>query len=156
MGDSVLVILVNQTKVKILHTKKFLPGDFTALNGLDDPVRQNVAFRDVVDNTKYAEFDVQYQVANVKFSVLESLKISNFNNVVHKQKRHIVYLCQEQVVKAKIFTWSEYIKKVRQDEKHTFLTVLKVAISIYSGELRGFAELPDEKSKREAELKEKM
>jgi hypothetical protein len=39
MGDSVLVILVNQTKVKILHTKKFLPGDFTALNGLDDPVR---------------------------------------------------------------------------------------------------------------------
>jgi hypothetical protein len=34
--------------------------------------------------------------------------------------------------------------------------VLKAAISIYGGELRGFAELPDEKSKREAELKEKM
>lgn len=88
-----LVILVNQTKVKILHTRKFLPGDYKALNGIDDTVRQNVAIREMVDNTKYAEFDVQYQVANVKFSVLESLKISNFNNVVHKQQRHIVYLC---------------------------------------------------------------
>ena len=93
MGDSVLVILVNQTKVKVLHTKKFQPGDFTTLNGFDDIVRQNLAFREVVETTKYAEFDVQYQVANIKFSVLDSLKISNFNNVVHKQKRHIVYLC---------------------------------------------------------------
>jgi len=57
MSDSVLVILVNQTKVKILHTKKFQPGDFTTLNGFDDIVRQNLAFREVVETTKYAEFD---------------------------------------------------------------------------------------------------
>jgi hypothetical protein len=87
---------------------------------------------------------------------LDTIKISNFNNVVHKQKRNLIYLCKDQIVKAKIYTWSEYIKKIRQEEKFNWLTVLKAAISIYSGELRGFAELPDEKYKRERELKDKM
>jgi hypothetical protein len=59
-------------------------------------------------------------------------------------------------VKAKILTWSEHIKKIRSEDKLSWLTVLKVALSIYNGELRGFADLPDEKSKREAELKVKM
>ncbi len=59
-------------------------------------------------------------------------------------------------MKAKIFTWSEYIKKIRSEDKFNWLTVLKAAVSIYSGELKGFAELPDEKAKRETGLKGKM
>lgn len=59
-------------------------------------------------------------------------------------------------MKAKILTWSEYLKKIRSEDKLSWLTVLRVALSIYNGELKGFADLPDEKCKRETELKVKM
>ena len=51
-------------------------------------------------------------------------------------------------MKAKILTWSEYINKIRSEDKLSWLTVLRVALSIYNGEVKGFADLPDEKSKR--------
>ena len=117
MGESVLVVLVNQTKVKILHTKKFQPGDFTAMNTSDDSIRQNIALKEIIETTKYAEFEAWHQVSGYDLVFLKVLKSVIFNNVVHKHRRNLIYLCQDQIVKAKIFTWREYIAKIKKEEE---------------------------------------
>ena len=48
------------------------------------------------------------------------------------------------------------IAKIKKEEEFNWLKVLKTATSIYNGELKGFAELSDEKEKRERELKGEM
>ena len=80
MGESVLVVLVNQTKVKILHTKKFQPGDFTAMNTSDDSIRQNIALKEIIETTKYAEFEAWHQVSGYDLVFLKVLKSVIFNN----------------------------------------------------------------------------
>lgn len=57
------------------------------------------------------------------------------------------------VVKARLFSWKEYIEHIKFKESSDNLTVLKVALEIYNGESKGFAKVPDEKEVREQQLK---
>lgn len=51
-----------------------------------------------------------------------------------------------------MFSWKEYIEHLKE-ERVDWLAILKVALEIYNGELRGYANVPDEKEVREAMLK---
>ena len=53
-------------------------------------------------------------------------------------------------------SWREYIEKLKFSDNYDWLTVLKAALEIYNGELKGFALLPDEKERRETYLKDYM
>jgi hypothetical protein len=55
-----------------------------------------------------------------------------------------------------LLSWREYIEKLKFSDNYDWLTVLKAALEIYNGELRGFALLPDEKERREEYLKDYM
>jgi hypothetical protein len=57
---------------------------------------------------------------------------------------------------AKQFTWQEYIEYVRNNGGYDWLTVLKVALEIFNGNLKGYGNVPDEKEVREAILKSYM
>ncbi len=45
---------------------------------------------------------------------------------------------------------------IKFKENYDWLTVLKVALEIYTGDSKGFAKVPDEKEKREKMLKDWM
>ena len=44
------------------------------------------------------------------------------------------------------------MKKIKKEEEFTWVKVLKTAVAIYAGELKGFADLPDEMEKRQSLL----
>jgi hypothetical protein len=77
----------------------------------------------------------------------------NFNNAVVKHKRSLIYLCAGAVHRGKILTYSEYLEKLKNQDHHSWLTVLKAGLEIYNGDLKGFAKVADEKERRESELK---
>lgn len=56
----------------------------------------------------------------------------------------------------RLLSWREYLCKMKDYYNYDWLTVLKAALEIYNGELKGFALLPDEKDKREVYLKDYM
>lgn len=62
-------------------------------------------------------------------------------------------MCGKNIVKGKLFTWREYLDYLKVKESHDLLTPLKVALEIYNGELKGYAQVPDEKEIREGILK---
>lgn len=57
------------------------------------------------------------------------------------------------VIKGKLFNWKEYIDYIKFKENQDWLTVLKVALEIYNGELKGYSKVPDEKEVREKIMK---
>ena len=61
-------------------------------------------------------------------------------------------MCGKSIVRGKLFTWKEYLDHIKFKENYDWLTVLKVALEIYNGELKGYAKVPDEKEMREGIL----
>tara|TARA_B110000305_G_C18980636_1_gene421480 strand:- start:188 stop:331 length:144 start_codon:yes stop_codon:yes gene_type:complete len=46
-----------------------------------------------------------------------------------------------------VFTWREYIDHIEATKD--WLTVLKITLEIYNGNIKGYAKVPDEKDVRE-------
>lgn len=80
----------------------------------------------------------------------------NFSSSVIKYKRQVIYLTANKIVRGKLYTFTEYLDKLRHSENQSWLTVLKAALEIYNGDLKGFSRVSDEKERRESELKDFM
>lgn len=77
--------------------------------------------------------------------------MNNYTNSVQRHKQNILFLGTRSLQRARIHAWKEYIEAMK--EKHDWLAVLKVALEIYNGDLKGFAKVADEKEIREQQMK---
>jgi hypothetical protein len=161
MGDSILVILVNSKELKILYTTKFQPGDYKYLDvesGKDD-LYQSV-FKEAVSSSKHSELWHGFDFNDIRRGVIainnNKQQFSNFNNTITKFQKSIIFAGSRTLTKARLLSWREYIEKLKFSDNYDWLTVLKAALEIYNGELKGFALLPDEKERREEYLKDYM
>jgi len=60
------------------------------------------------------------------------------------------------VQRGRIFSWREYIEHIKFTLNYDWLSVLKVALEIFNGDLKGYAQVPDEKDLRERLLQPYM
>ena len=56
------------------------------------------------------------------------------------------------ITRGKVFTWREYLDYIKFKENADWSTVLKTALEIYNGEVKGLSRVPDEKEVREGLL----
>jgi len=56
------------------------------------------------------------------------------------------------LVRGKVFTWREFLDHIKFKEGADWSAVLKTALEIYNGEIKGFSRVPDEKEVREGLL----
>ena len=56
------------------------------------------------------------------------------------------------ITRGKVFTWREYLDYIKFKENADWSTVLKTALEIYNGEIKGLSRVPDEKEVREGLL----
>ena len=155
ISDSTLVVLANQTKIKVLYTKKFHAGDYTMIDVSGEHLLK-IQLARTVELTRFAELETGHEVSSLRAAVISGCQTMNFNNVIFRFKRSIIYLGQNQLHKSRLYTWREYLEKLRHTDNYSWLTVLKAALEIYNGDLKGFAKVPDEKEQREQELKQQM
>ena len=59
-------------------------------------------------------------------------------------------------MRARLLSWREFIDKLKFTDNLDWLTVLKVSLEIFNGEIRGFAMLPDARERRHEFLKDYM
>jgi len=52
--------------------------------------------------------------------------------------------------RGRLYSWKEYIDHIKSQINFDWLSVLKVALEIFNGDLKGYAKVPDEKEIREA------
>ena len=71
-------------------------------------------------------------------------------------KKNIIFICQNRIIRARHLSWREFIDKLKFTDNLDWLTVLKVALEIFNGAIKGFAMLPDAKERRQEFLKDYM
>ena len=67
-----------------------------------------------------------------------------------------MFLNGQKILRARVFSWSEYLEVSRTNYSADWLSVLKSAMEIFNGDAKGFAHLPDLKDVREAKLAQYM
>ena len=170
MADSVLVILVNSEEIRVLYTEKFKPGSVSMLAPLRGAGEDLLATRDfkaTVQATKGSELEAGQRVHDIKpglvcyevergdGSMFEH-KVKNFNNTIVQFKKNVIFLGHNKITRGRLLSWREFIDKLKFTDNQDWLTVLKVALEIYNGEIKGFAMLPDAKERRQQYLKDYM
>jgi len=153
MSDSILFALVNGREVKVLYTTKFYPGHFKFLENAKKDDLLNNQFEKVISVTSHAELEKGFEVQDIKSTLLQSQMVMNFNQCVKRYKANVFFMCGKTIVRGKLFSWKEYLDHIKFKENCDWLTVLKVALEIYTGESKGYAKVPDEKEIREGILK---
>ena len=98
---------------------------------------------------------VSYTTERIEGTKIEN-KVLNFNNTICCFKKNIILIGQSKIYRARHLSWREYIDKLKFTDNLDWLTVLKVALEIYNGEIKGFALLPDAKERRQSFLKDYM
>ena len=154
MADSVLVILVNRTEFKVLYTKDFADGNVEVFNKgkhLGLHITDGQFFKQSIKDTRASVLDKGHVNRKIKTELNENdQKISvNFNNTICKHKKNILVIGDSDIYRARLLSWTEFIDKLRFEDNKEWLTILKVAVEIYRGEIRGLALLPDTKERRE-------
>ena len=54
------------------------------------------------------------------------------------------------IIRGRVFSWREYIEEVEKEVD--WMSVLKIAMEMYNGDLKGYAKLSDQKDIREQQL----
>ena len=76
----------------------------------------------------------------------------NYTQSVKKYKNQVFFMGNKSIIRGRVFTWREFIDHIKFKESADWSTVLKTALEIYNGEVKGFARVPDEKEVREGLL----
>lgn len=181
VGESVLMVVFQgrdgvSKEVKLLYCTKFYPGSFAFLEEAFSIDNKRV-FREqeelVLGMVRHAELEssLDYEVEKdgamrkVDLSSLrgqliktpgDSSDCTNYSNVVNLWQQNVMFLNGQKVLRARVFSWKEFLNIMRQNRNSDWLSILKVAMEIFNGDAKGFAFLPDSKEQREEELVEYM
>lgn len=151
----------------MIYTEKFRPGEISDLDlnrTAGEDIILNANFQGTVEGTKASELETGHIICDLRRSFLkvpsgeksdriptgsQMLKQNSFyNNSVTHFKKNIIFICEKRVMMARLFSWREYIDKLKFTDNQDWLSVLQVALEIYQGDLKGFAMLPDAKERR--------
>ena len=87
---------------------------------------------------------------------MNRFEIYNYTNCVQKYTQNILFLGENTIQIGRQFSWEEYIDHIKFEEGYDWLAILKVALEIYNGDLKGYSFVPDDKEVREAQLQPYM
>ena len=77
----------------------------------------------------------------------------NFNQTMYAFGNSMIALGKLNITVGKLFRWNEYLELLNQHHSKDWLKLLKVALQIYNGKCKGFADVPEEQDIREGILK---
>lgn len=93
-----------------------------------------------------------HEISELRFQILQTNGCQSFQQSIVKYNSNIMFLGYNKIWTCSLFSWKEYIEYLKSSGQD-WLTVLKVALEIYNGDLKGYAKVPDEKEIREYVLK---
>ena len=147
LSESVLLVVNSKKEVVILYTGKFKPGKYPDTQGTSSKERK---IEELETPYKIPE-ELEMQVFSLGKTPEEKMLRSTFHQSIIAKGRQILVLTNAGVHNSKLYTWREYLDEQRDISK--WMDALVVSIDLYSGALKGFAEVPEMKDFREATLR---
>lgn len=78
----------------------------------------------------------------------------NFGHTLKTYKHSLIFLGSEVLYYGVLQNWYDFLQKLK--DKQDWLIVLKIALEIYQGHIKGFQGVPIEQDEREMSLRNKM
>jgi len=141
VNEGVLVIIDTKGEAKLLYTGDFEPGNYAEqvdgkiMSPLEQPYHLNA--------------ELVVQVVNQLNN--EETKRHIYYQSICCQKHSVICLTSEGLVEGRLYEWNEFLDQ--QGNKENWIHILNTSIQLYSGKLKGFAELPEAQDFREETLK---
>ncbi len=76
-------------------------------------------------------------------------KALNYNNMVARFDRMIIFLQKSQMTRVTIYTHNEFLENLISEDVNSWLTKLKVCVELFTGEVKGLSDIQDVKELRE-------
>ena len=145
MAESVLVIVINKSKgqkeIKVLCTDLFKAGSvdkFEDQKQQGRDITETKAFKTEIADTQKCELEVDHTIKGINIS--DDARV-NYNSLIYQHKKVIIAVGRDKIHQARLSSWKEFIEKIRAEKN--WLTVLRVAVDVFQGKVKGLALLPD-------------
>ena len=151
MADSILVIIMSSMEFRVVYTRGFIQGEVDVFNKerrLGINIKAGQQFKNAIMQASKCELEK----GHINQTIITT-HASNVNNTMCQYKKNILAIGDHEIYHARMFSWTEYIDKLRYFDNVEWITLLKVAVDIYCGEIKGFALVPDTQEKREKMMK---
>jgi len=158
ISESVLIIFTSANELKILYSGNFTSGKY------EEKMKEEALERDlmrkkskklitpelespfkVTEDLCIQLHNVDIRKSQVKSSYIQALVVNN-NEVICLAKNHLL--------KGKLLTWEDYMEKVKGTS--SWVTILWVALEIYLGSIKGFANFTQYAGVREPMVRQFM
>lgn len=160
IAESVLVIFTSANEARILYSGNFAQGKYR------EKVREEALERELIRKKskklttseleppfKLSE-DLCMQLHNLNLRTPLMLTKSSYTQAIAVQDCEVVCLLKNRVLKGRLLTWEDYMEKVKGTS--SWVTILWVALEIYLGSIKGFANFPQYASIREPAVRRFM
>ncbi len=150
VAESTIVILTAKNELRVLYTGRFVPGRYTE----EDPTMRAAAEKvkgEVPDlEPPYlVEDELAMQGYNIgRPSTSEQQVKNSYHQTIMLDGRKLVGLGKNTVVMGKVLAWNECMEN--QKGRSQWIEALRTGREIFLGRLKGLAELPENKTAREA------
>ncbi len=145
MAESILLVVNSRNEIRILYTGNFLPGR------CPDPLGRRITMKDGVELERaYRMVEPFVLFETTMGKEQEELRVSCQPTVVRSGGR-LLGLTSAGVLEGRLRTWMEFCTELRA--KSQWVAALTVSVELYSGAIKGFAEMSTRKDIREAALK---
>eukprot|EP01022_Parablepharisma_sp_SALTPOND_P016448 TRINITY_DN240_c0_g1_i1.p1 TRINITY_DN240_c0_g1~~TRINITY_DN240_c0_g1_i1.p1 ORF type:complete len:1429 (-),score=152.52 TRINITY_DN240_c0_g1_i1:4268-8554(-) len=147
ISESVLLIVNSMKEIKVLYTGNFAPGKRP---------EGHLGSRKSVEK-KGEELEKPYKVSQELIAQVaklgkEQVALRNtYHQTIARKGHQVLGLTKTGPLEAKLYTWNEFLEEQRG--KSQWIHALSVSIEVYSGALKGFANIPERKDLREETLK---
>lgn len=80
----------------------------------------------------------------------------NYSQSFYSHQRSFFVLLEDQIVRGQLSTWNEHLKRRSKANKNEWISLLREALDIFKGNVKGFAGVSDEDEIREGMMKMNM
>eukprot|EP01022_Parablepharisma_sp_SALTPOND_P029955 TRINITY_DN74_c0_g2_i1.p1 TRINITY_DN74_c0_g2~~TRINITY_DN74_c0_g2_i1.p1 ORF type:complete len:1082 (-),score=121.24 TRINITY_DN74_c0_g2_i1:4787-8032(-) len=146
LSEGILAVLNSKRELQVLYTGYFATGKFQ--EGISK--RPKVHPAEVEPPHHVGEYPVATPVRYGK-TTLGQTEWTSYHQSFSVKERTLFCLGQAAVVCWKLYSWVEFIEEERR--KGHWLNALRVSLRLYSGKIKGFADLPEQRILKEATLR---
>ncbi len=151
LAEGVLTVLTRKKELRLIYSYSFAPGEFSQIpvirsashpEELEDPYQIG---EDVHSSTIRVEHGLAGECeAGERTSYHQTVIVRGPDEKSPTAGKQVLCLCKSCMLSGKLYTWAEYLEEQKQSGK--WLNALRVGLKLFSGEIRGFAELMEDKA----------
>lgn len=151
LSEGVIIIMTSSRELKLLYSGSFTPGKYQE----SDKKKIYQKHKEELEVSHDIGEEVQCSPLRIgkkgrSDSIDPSDRVSYHQTLISKGCK-VMVLCKNSLLSGKLYSWNDYIEA--QGKNNQWWIALGVSLQLFSGKIKGFAELPEQKELKEASLR---